>query len=73
MSKIAILIPCFNEEKTIGSVVRDFRSQLPEADIYVYDNNSTDDTAGEARQAGAIVRHERRQGRGTLFALCLEK
>ena len=67
MSKIAILIPCFNEEKTIGSVVRDFRSQLPEADIYVYDNNSTDDTAGEARQAGAIVRHERRQGKGNVI------
>ena len=67
MSKIAILIPVFNEEKTIGSVVRDFRSQLPEADIYVYDNNSTDDTAGEARQAGAIVRHERRQGKGNVI------
>ena len=69
MSKIAVLIPCFNEEKTISGVVRDFSSQLPEADIYVYDNNSTDNTAGEAREAGAIVRHERRQGKGNVIRL----
>ena len=60
--RIAILIPCFNEEKTIASVVDDFRAALPEARIYVFDNNSTDNTASEARRAGAIVRFEARQG-----------
>ena len=64
--KIAILIPCYNESKTIAKVVSDFRKQLPEADIYVYDNNSTDNTADIARQAGAIVRYEQRQGKGNV-------
>ncbi|MDD3410324.1 MAG: glycosyltransferase family 2 protein [Eubacteriales bacterium] len=65
--KTAVLIPCYNEAKTIGKVVRDFRAQLPQADIYVYDNNSTDGTDREARQAGAIVRYERRQGKGNVI------
>lgn len=64
--KIAILIPCYNESKTIAKVVGDFKKQLPEADIYVYDNNSTDNTADIARQAGAIVRYEQRQGKGNV-------
>lgn len=64
--KIAILIPCYNESKTIAKVVSDFRKQLPEAEIYVYDNNSTDNTADIARQAGAIVRYEHRQGKGNV-------
>ena len=64
--KIAVLIPCYNESKTIAKVVSDFKKQLPEADIYVYDNNSTDNTADIARQAGAIVRYEQRQGKGNV-------
>lgn len=64
MNRIAVLIPCYNESQTIGKVVRDFREALPEADIYVYDNNSTDGTDAIARAAGAIVRYERRQGKG---------
>jgi glycosyltransferase involved in cell wall biosynthesis len=64
--KIAVLIPCYNESKTIAKVVGDFKKQLPEADIYVYDNNSTDNTANVARQAGAIVRYEQRQGKGNV-------
>ena len=67
MKKIALLIPCFNEEKTIASVVRDFRSRLPDADIFVYDNNSTDNTVREATAAGAIVRSETRQGKGNVI------
>ncbi len=63
----AVLIPCFNEEKTIGKVVRDFKSVLPEATIYVYDNNSTDDTAKIASEAGAVVRKEYRQGKGNVI------
>ncbi len=66
MSKIAILIPCYNESKTIGKVVREYREALPEADIYVYDNNSTDGTDEIARAAGAIVRYEYRQGKGNV-------
>jgi glycosyltransferase involved in cell wall biosynthesis len=62
--RIAVLIPCFNEELTIGSVVRQFRSELPGAEIYVFDNNSLDQTIDEARNAGAIVMRERRQGKG---------
>jgi len=62
--RIAILIPCYNEALTIGQVVRDFREQLPGADIFVFDNNSTDDTASVARDAGALVSRERRQGKG---------
>ena len=64
MDRIAVLIPCFNEEKTIEKVVRDFRSQIPEAVIYVYNNNSTDRTAELAEKAGAIVRNEYVQGKG---------
>lgn len=62
--RIAILIPCYNEEATIAKVVRDFRAELPQADIYVYDNNSTDATVEQARAAGARVGSERRQGKG---------
>jgi len=64
--KIAVLISCYNESKTIAKVVDDFKKQLPDADIYVYDNNSTDNTANVARQAGAIVRYEHRQGKGNV-------
>lgn len=64
--KIAVLIPCYNESKTIAKVVGDFKKQLPEANIYIYDNNSTDNTADIARQAGAIVRYEQRQGKGNV-------
>ncbi|HAT56688.1 MAG TPA: glycosyl transferase, partial [Veillonellaceae bacterium] len=64
--KIAVLIPCYNEGLTIEKVVRDFRSVLPDADIYVYDNNSVDDTAEKARRAGAEVRREYRQGKGNV-------
>ncbi|NHK29539.1 glycosyltransferase [Parvularcula flava] len=62
--EIAVLVPCFNEAATIANVVRDFRAALPEATIYVFDNNSTDDTVEEARRAGAVVRTENRQGKG---------
>ena len=62
--RIAILIPCYNEELTIAKVVRDFRAEVPEADIYVFDNNSTDRTVEEAREAGAHIAYERRQGKG---------
>ncbi len=64
--KIAVLIPCYNEEYAISKVVADFKSALPEATVYVYDNNSTDRTAELALQAGAIVRHEPRQGKGNV-------
>ena len=63
---IAVLVPCFNEEITIGKVIADFRAALPEALIYVYDNNSTDKTVSVARAAGAIVRKESRQGKGNV-------
>ena len=65
--KIAVLIPCYNESATIAKVVRDYRAALPEADIYVYDNNSTDHTDQIAREAGAIVRYEYRQGKGNVI------
>ena len=65
--KIAVLVPCYNEAKTIAKVVRDYRAALPEADIYVYDNNSTDGTAALAKEAGAIVCHERMQGKGNVI------
>ena len=64
MIEIAVLIPCKNEAVTIKKVVEDFRKQLPKAKIYIYDNNSTDDTARIAQEAGAIVRTEKRQGKG---------
>ena len=61
---IAVLVPCYNEGQTVGKVVRDFKEALPEATIYVYDNNSTDNTAQEAEAAGAVVRKEPQQGKG---------
>ena len=64
--KIAVLIPCYNEELTIAKVVKDFKKALPEADIYVYDNNSTDNSVKLAKKAGAIVRYEIRQGKGNV-------
>ena len=64
MKKIAVLIPCYNEELTVEKVIKDFKRELPEADIYVYDNNSKDKTAEIAKNAGAIVKHEYRQGKG---------
>lgn len=66
MEKIAILIPCYNEELTVKKVVTDFKTALPKADIYVYDNNSTDNTAEIAKKAGAIVRKEPIQGKGAV-------
>ena len=65
--RIAVLIPCYNEDKTIGKVVRDFRRQLPEGTVYVYDNNSTDQTARIASEAGAVVRKEYMQGKGNVI------
>lgn len=62
--KIAVLIPCYNEEKTIGSVVKDFKQALPDADVFVYDNNSSDKTCEIAKEHGAIIRQEKRQGKG---------
>lgn len=67
MDRIAVLIPCYNEARTIGKVVSDFRAVLPEAAVYVYDNNSTDGTAEIAAAAGAIVRHEYQQGKGNVI------
>lgn len=67
MDKIAILIPCYNESKTIEKVIIDYKEALPDATIYVYDNNSTDRTDEIARRAGAIVRYERRQGKGQVI------
>lgn len=67
MDKIAVLIPCYNEEKTIYKVVTDWKKELPDAVIYVYDNNSNDKTAELARKAGAVVRHEYRQGKGNVI------
>ena len=64
MDKIAVLIPCYNESKTVEKVVTDFRRVLPDATVYVYDNNSTDGTAELAARAGAVVRHEYQQGKG---------
>lgn len=67
LDKIAVLIPCYNEAQTIGKVVNDTKAALPEAVIYVYDNNSTDDTARIAAEAGAVVRHEYQQGKGNVI------
>ena len=64
--RIAVLIPCYNEAPTIAKVVRDYARELPEATVYVYDNNSTDGTAELAREAGAVVRYECRQGKGNV-------
>src|SRR6187455_2522696 len=62
--RIAILVPCYNEEKSIAQVVADFRAALPHAPVYIYDNNSTDDTVEVAARAGAVVRRESHQGKG---------
>ena len=67
MDRIAVLIPCYNEEKTIEKVVTDAKNALPEAVIYVYDNNSCDNTVALARKAGAIIRYERKQGKGNVI------
>ena len=67
MDKIAILIPCYNESKTIGKVILDWRKSIPEAIIYVYDNNSTDGTDKIAKEMGAIVRYEYQQGKGNVI------
>jgi glycosyltransferase involved in cell wall biosynthesis len=71
--RVAILIPCFNEALTIAEVIRSFRAELPDATIYVFDNNSTDATATVARQAGAIVMSERRQGKGYVVQTMFRK
>ena len=67
MDKIAVLIPCYNEELTITKVITDFKTTLPDAVIYVYDNNSTDNSVSLAAAAGAVVRHEYRQGKGNVI------
>ena len=67
MDKIAVLIPCYNEEKTIYKVVTDFKAVLPDATIYVYDNNSSDKTSELAEKAGAVVRKEYKQGKGNVI------
>lgn len=67
MDKIAVLIPCYNEAKTIKKVINDAKAALPEATIYVYDNNSTDDTVAIAKAEGAVVRHEYMQGKGNVI------
>lgn len=67
MDKIAVLIPCYNEEQTISKVVADVKEALPEAVVYVYDNNSTDRTVELARNAGAVIRHEYKQGKGNVI------
>lgn len=67
MDKIAVLIPCYNESKTIEKVIKDFKEVLPDAVIYVYDNNSTDSTDEIARRNGAVVRYEYQQGKGNVI------
>lgn len=67
MDKIAVLIPCYNESMTVAKVVADWKAALPEATVYVYDNNSTDGTADIAREAGAVVRYEYSQGKGNVI------
>ena len=67
MDKIAVLIPCYNESRTVKKVINDYKAVLPEATIYVYDNNSTDNTAIIAEAEGAIVRHEYHQGKGNVI------
>src|SRR5574344_2462095 len=73
INKIAVLIPCYNEEKTIEKVVLDYKKYLPEADIYVFDNNSTDRTSEIAKNSGAIVIHEYRQGKGKVIRSMFRK
>ena len=67
MDKIAVIIPCYNEALTIGKVVKDVKTALPDATVYVYDNNSKDDTAKIAEESGAVVRHEYLQGKGNVI------
>ena len=67
MDKIAVLIPCYNEEKTIEKVIHDAKVALPDAVIYVYNNNSTDRTAELAETAGAVVRNQYKQGKGNVI------
>ena len=67
MDAIAVLIPCYNESKTIEKVIKDWQRELPDAVIYVYDNNSTDNTAALAMAAGAVVRREYQQGKGNVI------
>ena len=71
--KVAVLIPCYNEELTVKKVVEDFRKELPNADIYVYNNNSTDKTVELAKEAGAIVRNEYKQGKGNVVKTMFEE
>lgn len=66
MTKIAVLIPCYNEEKSIAKVIADVKKYLPSAEVYVYDNNSTDRTAEIAKKSGAVVKHENHQGKGNV-------
>src|SRR5262245_34004164 len=73
LARIAVMIPCYNEELTIASVVREFQERLPQAEIYVFDNNSTDRTVEKARQSGAIVYSERRQGKGFVVQAMFRK
>lgn len=65
--QIAVIVPCYNEAKAIATVIADFRKSLPDAEIYVFDNNSSDDTSGIARAAGAYVRHVPLQGKGNVI------
>ena len=67
MNKVAVLIPCYNESQTIRKVISDWKKELPEAVIYVYDNNSSDSTAAYAKEEGAVVRHEYQQGKGNVI------
>lgn len=69
LERVAVLVPCFNEEATIGAVVRDFRAALPHATVYVYDNNSTDRTTEAAREAGSVVRRAPLQGKGNVVRM----
>ena len=69
-ARVAVLIPCFNEQAAVAQVVADFRASLPDADIFVYDNNSTDRTAAVAEEAGAQVRRVRRQARAMWCGGC---
>jgi glycosyltransferase involved in cell wall biosynthesis len=71
--KIAVIVPCYQEELTIGKVIADFKRELPQAEIYVYDNNCTDRTADISLQAGAIVRREKRQGKGFVVSSMFEQ
>jgi glycosyltransferase involved in cell wall biosynthesis len=71
--RVAVLVPCFNEASTVAKVVHDFRAALPEAEIHVFDNNSTDGTGEVARRAGALVTREKKQGKGHVVAAMLEK